>query len=330
MTKKELSLRFIRRFSITKKIYKSLLLKKLSTNAQIKTFNEKYLNFTLKEKEIFHGLSARLFYDDYHLKDINVNWKLNFCDKIIKIPLETDFLKIDWHTAVSVIGTDVEVKAFYKNIICSDFKPKYFFDIGANFATHSMLFLLNDVKAISFEPNSNCHGFANKIAKVNNLNLEIESIGLGRESDNLDLVFPKNDTGLGSITGTHILEKNKDNDLEIINITVKKLDDYISEKNIIPDLIKIDTEGHEYEVFKGAKQTLIDNSMMIVFESVEFEKRKQIFELLGNIDYQIYDLKNLNKPIIDQGSFYAHSGINFLCLRKDHPAIPTIKTFTVY
>ena len=263
-------------------------------------------------------------------KEINTNWEIKFCGKKLKIPLETNDYKIHWHTAVSIIGTDTEVKRFYENIINSDFKPLYFFDVGANFATHSMLFLLNDVKAISFEPNSNCHGFANKIAKVNNLNLEIESIGLGRESDNLDLVFPKNDTGLGSITGTHILEKNKDNDLEIINITVKKLDDYISEKNIIPDLIKIDTEGHEYEVFKGAKQTLIDNSMMIVFESVEFEKRKQIFELLGNIDYQIYDLKNLNKPIIDQGSFYAHSGINFLAIKINHPALSVINLFRVY
>jgi len=123
VTKKELLFRLIRRISIGKKIHKSILLKNLSSNKLIKNFNRRYLNFTLKEKEIFHGLYSKLFYNSQIYNNIYVDWELNFCGKQIKIPIETNYLKIDWHTALSVIGTDVDVKAFYKNIILSDFRP---------------------------------------------------------------------------------------------------------------------------------------------------------------------------------------------------------------
>ena len=51
--------------------------------------------------------------------------------------------------------------------------------MGANFCTHSMFFLIHNMKAISFEPNPFCHEVANKISKINNLNLKIEGLGIG-------------------------------------------------------------------------------------------------------------------------------------------------------
>ena len=329
MTKKEILFRLIRKFSISKKVYKFLLSNKLSKNLSLKIFNEKYLKYSLKEKEIFHGLTAKLFYDSLIPKGINTNWKLKFCDKTLLIPLETKNLKINWHTAVSVIGTDVEVKMFYKNIIQSNLKPNCFFDIGANFATHSLLFLLHDVKAISFEPNPNCHEFAKKIAKINNLEINIEPIGLGEKADYKQLIFPKDDTGLGSVSDTHILDEAHYREMQKININIKTIDEYVIEKNIIPDLIKIDTEGYEYEVLKGGVNTLLERNVLILFESIDLKQRQLIFEYLSEISYCIYDLRNLSFSIEEADSFYDSTGINFLTLRTNHPASDLIKTFTI-
>ena len=49
-----------------------------------------------------------------------------FNDKHFYVNLNSDSLTTDWHTAVSVEGTDTEVKLFYKLLLNSKTKPKIF------------------------------------------------------------------------------------------------------------------------------------------------------------------------------------------------------------
>ena len=60
--------------------------------------------------------------------------------------------------------------------------------------------------------------------------------------------------------------KKKDNFYKDIELNISTLDDYIKYKNIdIVDLVKIDTEGSEFEIIKGAKEN-IKNFKLILFE----------------------------------------------------------------
>lgn len=54
-------------------------------------------------------------------------------------------------------------------------------------------------------------------------------------------------------------------DIEIINVTQKRLDDLIPNEVSI-DLIKIDVEGGEFDVLKGAEQLLQLNKPTVIFE----------------------------------------------------------------
>jgi FkbM family methyltransferase len=47
------------------------------------------------------------------------------------------------------------------------------------------------------------------------------------------------------------------------SIPMIKLDDYVSEVGIVPDVLNIDVEGAELLVFKGAEKTLQDNNLKI-------------------------------------------------------------------
>jgi len=47
------------------------------------------------------------------------------------------------------------------------------------------------------------------------------------------------------------------------NIPMIKLDDYVAEVGIVPDVLNIDVEGAELLVFRGAEKTLRDNSLKI-------------------------------------------------------------------
>ena len=67
------------------------------------------------------------------------------------------------------------------------------------------------------------------------------------------------------------------------------------------DLIKIDVEGAEVEVLKGAKKTIIKNTPTIVIES--FNRKNEIDEFLNPLGY----LKTLS---IREGEDYVYQFIN--------------------
>ena len=321
---REFSLRIFRRFWFLKKIYQITLRKKLKNNRSFLHLNNIYSSFTLKEKRIFHGLTSRLFFNKDIPSGIDVKWSTTFNGNPFYITLNSNNLSADWHTAVSVEGTDTEVKNFYKILLNSKLKPKFFFDVGANFCTHSMFFLIHKVKTISFEPNPFCHEVAEKISKSNNLNLKIENVGIGSEKGTKLLTFPKNDTGLGSFNSNNMLNDNLYSNIDKINCDIITLDEFVEKNNNIPDLIKIDTEGYEYSVLLGSKKIIKENNPMIVFESIEIEQRKLISEFLSSMNYVIYDLSSL-KLFSSPDEYYNSSSINFLTARQNHHINDIIK-----
>ena len=114
MSNREFFYRLIRRFRIFKVIYRFCLSKKLKDNRSFSHLNKKYLSFSSAEKRIFHGLTSRLFFKRKAPKNLSVVWETNFNRRPFYVPLSTEKLSSDWHTAVSVDGSDNEVKSFYE------------------------------------------------------------------------------------------------------------------------------------------------------------------------------------------------------------------------
>jgi FkbM family methyltransferase len=92
------------------------------------------------------------------------------------------------------------------------------------------------------------------------------------------------------------------------NIPSFRLDTWI-EKNALTkvDLLKIDTDGHEYEVLAGAANTLARFKPVVIFEAsvyqmkengVQFSDFEKIFRSLG---YKIYNARN-NKEITPENA----------------------------
>lgn len=70
------------------------------------------------------------------------------------------------------------------------------------------------------------------------------------------------------------------------NIPSLRLDDYCAEKNITRlDLIKIDTDGHEYEVLKGCRNLIHRFRPQVVFEIGEYVMEEKE---IGYADYHTY------------------------------------------
>ena len=65
------------------------------------------------------------------------------------------------------------------------------------------------------------------------------------------------------------------------------MDNFIS-NNPIPELIKIDTEGHEFDVLKGSINLIKNHKPFIIFESFNDE----IFNFFNRNNYYILNIKN--------------------------------------
>ena len=165
-------------------------------------------------------------------------------------------------------------------------------DIGANIGLWSKDLTNFFLKTICFEPNKNCIKFLKK-----NIIIEkaiIYNYALGSKNEDKELFTPINSGGSSFIDSTKI-GFNSDGQ-KIYGkwpqrtkkqlVKVKKLDEF--NFNEI-DFIKIDVQGYEYQVIKGAKKTLEINSPIICLEEIDPKNSKAI-KFLESLNYVIVDV----------------------------------------
>ena len=120
-------------------------------------------------------------------------------------------------------------------------------DIGANIGEYTERILLNSPKAriVSFEPNPEAASSIKKSPRVN-----VEVMAVGEKKGSLAININTDDS-------TQSSSYRKNAHTKVIKLPQTSLDSYIKDNNLKHiDFIKIDTEGHELSVLKGAKKIL--------------------------------------------------------------------------
>lgn len=124
-------------------------------------------------------------------------------------------------------------------------------DIGANLGLVSLTLAQlvgDDGMVFAYEPNPRLIGYLKRsIAKNNFRNIQVYNCALGSEDTELMLTIPKYHSGKASLVRT----SNSDQTLQV-KVPVHRLDEILPESVRKIRLIKIDVEGFEYEVLKGA------------------------------------------------------------------------------
>jgi hypothetical protein len=92
--------------------------------------------------------------------------------------------------------------------------------------------------------------------------------------------------------------KAEDNILEEIEVPLLTLDEFVKEKKLSSiDLIKIDCEGAEMDVLKGAFQTITEIKPDLIIEIVPHQLQRfgatatEIFSFLCSLGYKVYDIE---------------------------------------
>lgn len=261
----------------------------VANSSKRKILNEKYLNLSPAQKQRFHTKFSKAFRDRSYSGNSGV-WNVHFAGKTVQMPLNKERMWLDWDSALSIVGHDVEVKQTYEALVNSTNPPELFIDIGANYGTHSLLFLVQPIETTTFEPNASCHSFFREICELNEVSPRLKAVALGAGKGKTTLTYPEQRTWLGSTDAEVAGELSTEHEVVTDTVPQKTLDNYLPRMKAKKTLVKIDTEGNELAVLQGAEKILKEVQPTIIFESFGEGERKDLFHFLSDESYNIYGL----------------------------------------
>lgn len=161
-----------------------------------------------------------------------------------------------------------------------------YYDIGTNIGYHAVAVQQQtNCKVIAFEPHPN--HFAVAAYNCQNKPIQLFHTALGSTEGTMTISdFDEN--VMGNYGEVGINDKG-------IEVPVMKLDELPELTRVT--LMKIDVEGAELDVLKGAEQTIDTNRPVIFYEAIDFVVWNKCMEFLQQKDYKFYWVCCRNKPI---------------------------------
>lgn len=163
-------------------------------------------------------------------------------------------------------------------------------DIGANIGNHSLVFANRFAAVHSFEPNPRTFGVLSVNAQLA-LNITVHNLALGDIRGVLPLKFDPLNVGEATLVAAEDATQS-----DRCDVSVERLDDLASGLGDVA-LIKIDVEGFEASVLRGALETLQRSRPIVVFEQnlgAFVDGRSEAAELLQQAGYVLCVLSKRN------------------------------------
>lgn len=203
-------------------------------------------------------------------------------------------------------------------------------DVGANIGTTCISFAKNadQGKVIAFEPSSkNFVRLMNHIELNNLTNVIAVNKGIGQTAGKFRLYeLIESNPGMNCVLPENAVGK----DLQFETIEINTLENELDRLNIKKvDLIKIDVEGFEFEVLKGAEK-IIDRDSPILFIELDDNHLKEnnssaetLVKMLISKNYTIKNAENLADLSLDTDFSGCH--IDILCEKQQPNELKSIR-----
>lgn len=175
------------------------------------------------------------------------------------------------------LATDI-----FKDLIRED---DIILDIGANIGYYVILesLMAKNGRIIAVEPSKNNFMLLKKNIELNNLNnVNVYNIAFGLKNENLKFYISK----YGNLSSP-IKTENTINE-EIVKSM--RVDDFLKNKEK-PTIIRLDTEGYEYEILFSAKETLDYTDKIFIELHCDILKERKIFELLKFLKNKNFEIE---------------------------------------
>lgn len=222
-----------------------------------------------------------------------------------------------YHSAISrmIFADKHYVRSEYELLHKILAKDDVFIDVGANIGTWSLMasnIVGDEGMVLSFEPHPKTFSFLLGNIRLNkSKNIHAHNLGLSDQVGAFFLTDGVDDTN-------HLTDDINGG----IKIELRRLDDFTEDISKIK-LLKIDVEGFEWFVLKGAEQT-ISKCTQIVFESDQLSQKKAGYHssdllswLIGH-DFSIYRTETGEQ--IEQ-TYISPYCENLIAIRNNHPEL---------
>lgn len=155
---------------------------------------------------------------------------------------------------------------------------RYIIDCGANIGNHTIFFdkYCNAKGIFCFEPQKIIYDILKINLEINKINAKAYNYIVSSQSDKL---YTINDFCNSNFGGTSFIQNND----SINNYISISLDKICKDTQICA--IKIDVEGHEFDVLKGALN-IISNYHPVLWIEIK-NNREEIFNMLSNFNYKL-------------------------------------------
>lgn len=186
-----------------------------------------------------------------------------------------------WHTVASHL-TLGHIDSLELLELLRDKPPKVIYDIGANVGTWTLLakVIFSEAQVHAFEPLAkHVAGFKNIKGSVGSIHLHPVALGNTKATQVMQVASFSDASSLVEM-GSRMAEDFKVNKAGEETVAVERLDDYAAANGLpAPDLLKLDVQGYELEVFRGAERCLHRARAVISEVSfVEFYPKQCRFE----------------------------------------------------
>jgi len=174
-------------------------------------------------------------------------------------------------------------------------------DIGVNKGYFSLLAakLMHDCgRVLSFEPNpDNCYWIRRSIEANNYKAVKLFELALS-DKEGEATFYPGKRSGWGSL---YFYPVKAEPDQKPITVKTATLDDILSRQDINGvDLIKIDVEGAELLVLKGAEETLKKAKNVKLLMDIDLKddgQRHELFDFLRQCGFKVFKIGKVLRPI---------------------------------
>ena len=201
-------------------------------------------------------------------------------------------------------------------------KEDVIWDIGSNIGFYTLLFskLAKKGKVISFEPASRTYEILLKQISVNSAdNIVPNNLALGDKKGSQELYYE--DAALAQGTASFFERSGSQHE----KVQVETIDTL--NKTVLPDIIKLDVEGYEEQVFLGGAIFFKENSPVIMVELKFFDKdtRKRVEGIVRGFGYSIYAIRK--RGVKYCGNTADSHGRNFILTKEGTGGFERLKNF---
>lgn len=149
---------------------------------------------------------------------------------------------------------------------------------------------------IAFEPvpeNIDC--IKSHISENNLGNIELENFVVSDLNGLINFTIEKNNANshIADIEISHMSTNVK----KILNLQQVTLDSYMSEMDIHPNVIKIDVEGAEVKVLRGALNTLKIDKPLIIVSIHSKECYEGCMQIFNSLNYKVINLEGFEHEL---------------------------------